>query len=171
MLKILGGIMLTAATTAIGLSVARDLRKRVQILSQLCSAIEIMRGEILSRMTPIPELFEALSKEMDAPVSTFFLNAMIQMKNLGNHPFLTIWRNAIDMTPELMLTKDELSALRDLGYVLGRYGSTEQAGILDFAKRRFDGFLEAARVEREKKGRISIAFGVAAGLLCVIMFL
>lgn len=170
MLRLLGGLLLTAGTTAVGLGFSRRLGARVRVLSQICSAIEIMRGEILTKMTPIPELFQKLADELDEPVAQLFSRALEGMQSLGSRSFLRIWREAIQKSAELMLSEDEQAALGELGYVLGRYGSTEQAAILDFAKRRFEGFLEQAREQREKRGKSGVIFGLAAGLLVLILF-
>ncbi len=171
MLKLAGGLILLFSTTAIGIGLSRRLRARVRNLRGLRSAIELMRGEILTRNIPIPELLEQLADELDGPPGKLFRSAAAKTGTLGDRSFMRIWREALAETPELQLTEDELSVLQNLGYILGRYSSQEQAAILDFAARRFDAFLEEATRQREKKGPVSVAIGLASGLLVMILFL
>ncbi len=170
MLKVLGGILVSVGSTAIGLYTAARLRRRVRILAQLCSAIEWMREEIRDKTTPVPELFQKLAHDLDEPVSQLFAAALTGMKGLGHRTFGEIWQAAVQRTPELLLTEDEAATLLQLGHVLGQYGSLEQAASLESAKQRFDGFLQRAREERERRERVSVAFGISVGALLVILF-
>lgn len=171
MLKILGAIMITAATAAFGFSAVLRLRARVKILAGMTAAIEVMKNEICDRLTPMPELLELLEGETEAPVSIFFNNCCKKMGTLGSVSFASVWKSALEETPELLMSEREIQTLSELGYVLGRYDSNEQKSAFSYTVRRMESFLQKAEEERDSQSKLHAFLGVAAGVFVVIMLI
>lgn len=171
MLRIIGCVLIVACTTTFGVSSAGKLGVRVRAIAQIISSLEIMKGEICDRLTPMPELMESLAQQTDPPVNTLFLSCVNQMKNLGAKSFYFIWKNAVESSCQMELRPAEARTLIDLGHVLGRYDTQEQASSIAYAIRRFEHYLKLAEDERKSQGKVHAALGVAAGFFAVIILI
>lgn len=171
MLKIVGAVMIIAATAAYGFNAVLRLRARVRILTSLTAALDIMKSEICDRLTPMPELLEMLSNETEAPVRDFFNNCYKKLGMLGVQSFSSVWKSALTETPELLLNDGEAQVIAELGFVLGRYDSNEQKSAFSYTIRRMEGFLQKAETERDSQSKLHAFLGVAAGIFVVIMLI
>ena len=142
--KIIGALMVTAATTSLGLMSARQLKRRVRSLRSLVGALDIMRSEICTRLTPMPELLELLAAQSGEPANIFFANCLIKQRSMRGRPFVELWLSALKSTQELELNENELEPLTELGSALGRSTQTDRASYTR-RRKRLEAFLQKAR--------------------------
>lgn len=171
MLKLMGAILLTAGATLWGFSGAKSLKDRAISLGALTSSIEIMGYELCDRLTPVPELFELLSKQAPKPACKLFQNAKSSIMNIGAVPFAELWHEAIRDTTELMLLEQEIQVLSELGFSLGKYDIGEQRKAVETARKQFQDFTKKAEEERDRNWKAQAFLGVTAGLFAVIILL
>lgn len=171
MIRLIGAVLITAGTAAWGLLGVFRLRSRVKSLSAIVSALGVMKSEICDRLTPMPELLKLLAADATYPASALFINASEKIPSLGSKPFSAIWNQAVQDTPELLLTPPEALVLKELGMSLGRYDTGEQRSALLYAERRMDEFARKAEMERERNSKVHAFLGVAAGLFAVVILL
>lgn len=171
MLRIIGCILVVACSATFGISCAARLGIRVRAISGIIFALEVMKSEICDRLTPMPALMEMLSEQTDAPVNNLFALCEHQMNNLGAKSFYFIWKNAVEASPQMELRTQEAHTLIELGHVLGRYDTQEQASIISSTIRRFEHYLKLAEQERKSQGKLHAALGVAAGFFAVIILI
>lgn len=170
-IKILGAVLITAATTAVGLSSAGRLKTRVRSLSSLITGLDLMRSEISTRLTPIPEILELLAREAAEPARGFFLSCLVKQKKLRGKPFSAAWRAALSECAELELRENEMQTLLELGGALGRYDAERQAEAIAKTRSRMETFLAAAEGERDREGKTRALLGAAAGAAIVIILI
>jgi len=125
--KIIGALMVTAATTSLGVMSAKRLKRRVRSLRSLVSALDIMRSEICTRLTPMPELLELLAAQTGEPANIFFTNCLIKQRSMRGRPFAELWNSALRATEELELNENELEPLIELGTALAATTQTGRA--------------------------------------------
>lgn len=171
MIKIIGAILMIAGTATVGMKNVIRLRGRSKALSVVVSALEIMKNEIGDRLTPIPELFELLSREAESPVSLLFENAKNGMQELGSCSFSKIWSDAVQSTPELMLNPNEELLLCELGMSLGKYNVEEQVSAIALTQKRFEAFAQKAEEERARDSKMHAFLGLASGVFAVIILI
>jgi len=169
--KIIGAIMVTAATTSLGVMSVRQLKRRVRSLCSLVGALDIMRSEICTRLTPMPELLELLAAQTEEPANIFFANCLIRQRSMRGRPFAELWRSALESTEELELKEYELEPLLELGPALGRYDTDRQGEAILAAKKRLEAFLQKAESERDRESRTRAMLGVAAGVMITIILI
>lgn len=169
MLKIIGAILVAAGAAASAFSMVSGLNRRARALRGLVAALDMMQAEISERLTPLPELMELLSKRAQGAAALLFKRAGAQMDTLGDRSFLMIWREALGLTPELYLTDTEAELMLELGSVLGRYDAQAQGKVIAYTRRRLDGCLQQAEIERSERGRVCGALSLAAGLALIII--
>jgi stage III sporulation protein AB len=168
-LKIIGALMITTATTSLGVLSVKQLKRRVRSLRTLIGALDIMRSEICTRLTPMPELLELLAVQTGEPANIFFTNCLMKQRSMRGRPFAELWRSALDSTKELDLKETELEPLRELGSALGRYDTDRQGEAIMVARKRLEGFLQKAEIERDRESKTRTMLGIAAGVMITII--
>ena len=171
MTKIIGALMVTAATTSLGVMSAKRLKRRVRSLRSLVSALDIMRSEICTRLTPMPELLELLAAQTGEPANIFFTNCLIKQRSMRGRPFAELWNSALRATEELELNENELEPLIELGTALGRYDTDRQGEAILAAKKRLEGFLQKAESERDRESKTRTMLGIAVGVMITIILI
>jgi len=171
LLKVIGALMVTAATTSVGLISVKHLKSRVRSLRTLIAALDIMRSEICTRLTPMPELLELLAVQTGEPANIFFTNCLMKQRSMRGRPFAEVWRSALGSTKELELRETELEPLMELGSALGRYDTDRQGEAILAARKRMDGFLQKAESESDRESRTRTMLGIAAGVMIAIILI
>jgi stage III sporulation protein AB len=88
MAKLIIALLLVATCTLIGYQKSSELRTRVHSLADLINALEVMRSEICTRLTPMPELMRRLSNDSSRETGQFFTLVNSNMGALGQRSFL-----------------------------------------------------------------------------------
>ncbi len=171
MFKILGALLVTAATTTLGLLSAGKLKSRAKSLSGFVFALGLMKTEICNRLTPLPELLELLARQTEEPVNVFFTDCLLRLRSSRGKPFAEVWRAALRNCRELELNEGELETLTELGSALGRYDTERQGEAISSARKRLETQLQKAESEREKESKTRTMLGLAAGLAIAIILL
>ena len=74
MLKLIGGLMIVFASGWTGLAPAARLRRQLALLEQLDGALSLMRAELTSSLTPLPDLFKKLALSLDGAAAQLLLS-------------------------------------------------------------------------------------------------
>ena len=72
MLRLLGAALVTLSASLVGFGFARGVRRQCAQLEGLLWALDFMQSELSSRLTPLPQLFSALSACRQRDVALFF---------------------------------------------------------------------------------------------------
>ncbi|MDR2420593.1 MAG: stage III sporulation protein AB [Oscillospiraceae bacterium] len=171
MIKLLGAALLIGGTSACGISGAMRLRRRARVLAELVRALAAMRGELVTRLAPVPELIERAERQSAGPVGAFFRNVRLRLGELGDTALYELWSGAVGATPELMLTEEEAAVLREAPRALGRYDLAEQRDALLRAERRFEEFVRRADAKRDAEFKTRALLGAAAGVFVALLLL
>ena len=82
-MRLVGAALIAAAFAALGVSESLRLRRRARLVSALCSGLELLRGEIVSRLAPMPEAAERLARYGPEPARGFYAAVCAGLENLG----------------------------------------------------------------------------------------
>lgn len=167
--EVIGCALVVGACTWMGVDGASRLKKRVKTLSEIIVSLELMRGEICTRLTPMPELMSILALDGPAATRGFFSRVLEGLALLGQRTMNGIWTDAVESSPELSLKDDEARALAELGSSLGRYGTHEQELAIDRCIAEFEGFRISARAAYSKDGRLYTGLGLAGGCILAVI--
>ena len=74
-MKLLGAALVAAAFAVLGASEALRLRRRARLTSELAAGLELLRGEMVSRLAPMPEAAERIARH-GAECTRFFYAAL-----------------------------------------------------------------------------------------------
>jgi stage III sporulation protein AB len=169
MLRLAGILLLVASCTALGLGKSAALAARVRGLTATVDALELMRGEICTRLTPMPELAARLGTEGPEEMRQLFFLLARGLGDLGERSFPEIWADAVKEGAPGCLHTEELDTLCALGMSLGRYSAQEQETAIDRCIDRMEQFQQGARSEAERGKRLYAGLGLASGLMLSII--
>lgn len=171
MITIMGAILLISASSMLGIRKAGELSARANALAAVVSGLELLRGEMCTLQSPMPQVTERLSESAPGEMKHFFRRLNHSLAQLGDHSFYELWSSAVGQSPELMLRREETDCLTRLGLSLGRYVLREQEAVINQCIAQFSDFYELAREEARVQGRLYTGLGVAAGLMVSVVLL
>lgn len=171
MLRLLGAFFLVGGTAAMGFRASGKLRMRITVLSELATAIELIRSDLAFRQSDIPDLMKDLAERIAEPVRSLFRACCERESSLGQVSFSQVWNDAMTECGGLSLTTREKRELSSIGTILGRYDVDGQLSALGALHHRMEQLYDEAVRERENKGRVYSTLGVVTGLGLVILLL
>lgn len=168
MIRWFGAICLILAGGIFGWQHSVSDRQKVQYLSDLIHALELMRAEILNMQPTIPELLE-FSIEQGSTVQPLFAEVLQGIQGLGIPQFANCWRTAVCRECSC-LSNTEQSSLLALGSVLGQYDVEEEVNGIDRCLRELDTAYEKAKTQTLQNKAIYYGVGLtAAGMLAILL--
>ena len=164
-MKYFGAFLVFCACAGAGAYRAALIRRRARTLAALCSALELLRGEIAGRLSDLPSALGTLSRSSPDPAKRFFADLYAGRGRIGETPFAEIWRECAE-NDLAVLTQDELARLMDLGAVLGRYDADTQAAAIEGARAGLA--RECAAAESAESGNVRAALGAGSALGLIV---
>ncbi len=166
----IGAILLTASAALIGIFKAAELKKSVEILSELTSLLELLRNEICTRRTPMKQVLSVKALPEYKYIQPFVLSLDERLKLLGNKSFAHIWAECI--TESITnLSEESRNSLVNLGSSLGRYDAQLQAASIDRCigdlEREYKSIYENLKCNQ----KMYIGLGTGMGLIVSIILI
>lgn len=158
----LGAVLIFLAGGGAGLSVVREMNRRLRQTEDMRQIIGRMRTDVCLRRLSLPDMLAGLERAFPA----YFAGAGDAARLLAEVSFDELWRaciRAIGLYPAL----EEL--LCRLGTELSR-GEPPQE-VLEVCSARLQEMKSSLAKRREEMGRVYVAAGFAAGGLFVILML
>lgn len=171
MLRLLGILLLIGSCTVMGLIKGASLRRRARTLRAAVDALEMLRSEICTRLTPMPELCSRLAAEGPEETRQLFAFALDGLERLGERSFALIWAEAAEKWASGSLQREEKEAIAALGLSLGRFDASEQELAINRGIERLEGRLASAEAEAKTGGRLYGGLGLASGLMLSVMLI
>ena len=120
------------------------------------------------RLCPLPELISELAGRGGA-AGEFYTGLAKKLDSIGEVDFSALWASSLEcLTP---LSRDELSALRALGDVLGRYELNEQLESIDICLDSLNRSMHGLQTQYPERRRLVLGLSAAAGILVLIVLI
>ena len=168
MQKAIGIVMVVLAPSLMGFSRTLKLRSRAGFLADFIPVLGIMRAEICTRLTPLPELMEQLSTSAPSSCREFFAGLYKGIERLSEICFSQVWTDGVKSLRKTVLADEELEIINSLGASLGRYDSQEQKASIDAVIARLSVLAEEARAQCIVQGKLWTGLGAAMGIILAI---
>ena len=170
MLKMVGSCIVILTAAYIGAGIAGILRRRVTVLREFQTALELMEREMNYTGTAMPELLELLANRIEAPDGSFFRRCGGKLDRLDQHGFGAVWRGELAGS-ELLLKDEEREVIERLGDVLGRYDGEGQCAAIARVRLELADQQRKAEEDRQRLSRVYQAVILGAGVMLVILLL
>lgn len=165
-MRLAAGALIVAAFALAALGSVARAKRRARLLEALCASLELLRGEVVTRLTPLPDCAALLSRTGPAECREFYASLGLAMDSLGELEFSRLWEACVSA---LELGEEAQSALADLGRSLGRYAAAEQGAAIDRCLARLGPLAARERAALRDSARLKLGLGLSAGLLLAVI--
>lgn len=168
-MKFIGAIFVIIAAFSIGMNKNRTLSNDIHIKRQLIFSLEILKSELATSRSTVPEMLERAIKSGNGEVAEFFKSIYDRLTGGAEQSFSEIWRDSLSILPQLDTEIRE--ALLRLGQSLGRYETEVQLCEIEKCCSVFKSALSAEMEEynRMKKSNLTLPTAAAAILVIVLI--
>jgi stage III sporulation protein AB len=172
LLKIIGSILIIAATTGIGITSGRDLKVRLDNLRYIKKLMLMLKGEIKYLKAPLGEAFFNVGNRVKAPFDLFFNRIALEIESLSCESFYAIWCKHIDEEiSKIKLNKKDCLTLKRVGEHLGYMDKEMQLGMIDLYVEQLEEEIQSSKESMEEKIRVYNCLGITIGIFAVLIML
>ena len=171
MLKLIGLMMVVTASSLTGLGMARTVRCQQLQTSSLLDCIVYIKQELRYRMTPLPDVFDALGSSAGAQVGAFFAQMAQTLQTDGGSTVGFACRMALAQTRGLQLPSPVCRSLQALFDQLGRFDLEGNVQALELAQARLQAELDALRTGGRARCWTYLTLGVCTGLAAAVILI
>lgn len=170
-MRLFGAFFVVIASAFVGFGFAAAVRRQCRQQEALLSALELMKNEMLYRMTPLSDVFAQLRSGGESAVAELFER---WSENLYGTAYMSVelaLQRAIEQTHELNLPPESLQTLRTLAQSLGKLDVDGQCSAIRLAQTQLESQLALTRAGSEKRAQSYRTVGVCAGLAVAVILL
>ncbi len=165
-LKIAGGILVLFAAAMAGFSENAAMKRSIRLTEGFVHALSFLKEDMHFSMDYLDKTLKNCVP-FAGSARTFFES--VSEKISGGAGAGEVWEEELKKLPDL--NADALSALCELGHVLGKTDAQSQKKQIEACIERLKHMLEAQTNEQKTKGVLLQKCSVAGGLLIVILLL
>lgn len=170
MLKLVGAVLVVAASGLCGLSVAGNYSRRPRELRTLRSALQMLETEVAYGATHLPEALKQVAGNSDRLAGPFFSQAAAELSSPAGITAAKAWENALNhYYPGTALKPQDLSILRSLGSSLGKSDRKDQVKHLHLAMEQIENSIAIAEEEAARNVKLWSYLGFLFGLTTVLV--
>lgn len=169
MLKLVGSILIISSFLYAGCCAALTLKKRVRFLNDMLCAIVSARSEIVSRFTPVADVFKLLSESYDGDAGELFYDLHTALEGSGDVNLSDVWNRGIKRL--VYLTREDADTISRYGDILGRYEPSCQGLAMDGITERLKLRLSIAEKEYEQRAGLYRGCGLGLGIIAVLVII
>lgn len=172
MVKIIGCILIVAASTAVGFVFAENLKKRLLQLKELQRSIFQLENEIVYTYTALPEAFLNISLKSTGPVKDIFNGVSESLTKRTCDSVYDAFKDALEASAgSLDLTKADASIILDLSKALGKSDMNGHKSIFSLAKVDLEKKIEEAETLMAKNTKMYRYLGFSFGAVVAILLI
>lgn len=169
MIKLLGAIIILAATTWTGFEASRHLSDRPRQLRLLKSALQSLEAEIMYGHTPLHEASRRLAEQLPNPIARFF-NTFAKILTDTETTVKDAWETSLKEVWRLTALKQgEFEIMRQFGETLGRHDRFSQQKQILLTLTHLEREEADARDKQAKYEKMVKSLGLLSGLLLIII--
>ncbi|MBO5952660.1 MAG: stage III sporulation protein AB [Oscillospiraceae bacterium] len=168
-IKLIGAVLVIAASGGFGITIAASHRREVKYLRQLLAILDYMECELQYRLTPLPQLCKQSALEASGLLKTALQAFSTELENQVSPDVSSCMTAAVSHSPELPThTK---SCLLCLGQSLGKFDLQGQLKGLEYARQFCREKLEMLENNKEVRLRSYQTLCLCAGAALAILLI
>lgn len=172
MQKLVGSILILAASTGIGVAKGMELQKHLRELESLKQLFLMLQSEITYAKSPFGEAFFHISGRMRGAFSKWLKELSAQLEEKSGKTYDMLWNESITLHfQKSLLTKEELEALREVGASMGYLDEEMQIGMIHLYLEQLEHSILKMRQEMSAKKKLCNCLGIMGGVFLVIVLL
>ena len=168
-MRLLGCILIAISALRLGFSASEGLRRRVQVLEELCAGLRRMEQELELSAPELGELMQRISRVSRGESRAFFAGFGAALSRLGERSAGELWRECVEEMSDL--SKEGKGLLSALGDCLGRFDAREQRVCVAAVRERMEQLREREGAACREKCKLCHALTLSGGAFLVILLL
>lgn len=169
--KFIGMCLVLAGCAGMGIYFRMREIARYRNLQEIQKAVLVIRGEIVSMRTPLPDALTQAARRARGPVATF-LTAVSGELDRGGGDLGAVWQDCLkDCIPVMQLREEDRGEFGRLGETLGYLDVEMQLQNIDLYRERLALSIRGMEQEKGKRSGLYPVIGTAAGILLCILIL
>jgi stage III sporulation protein AB len=172
LLKLLGSILVMAASTYLGFTLSRECAARPIQLRTLQSLLQMLENEISYLSSVLTEAFEKIGKSTNSEIGLFFSEAAAMLTNGTGLTAAQAWEQAVEnKLGRTALNREDGEMLKAFGKLLG---SSDREGQIKNIRLTADHMKlqeQKAEESRRRNEKMYRSLGVLGGLAIVIILM
>lgn len=172
MLKLLGSILVFAASASAGVFYAAEYQKHFEHMIYIRQVLYMLKGELEYIHAPLGEMFGRVAVRIKDPYKSWFLRLQWELEKRNKNSFPEIWEMCVaEELSELHYQKGFKRLLLEAGDCFSKTDIKTSIGSLVFVLDRMDYLIDIARDSLENQKKLSSCIGIMGGLFLVILFI
>ena len=171
MLKLIGLSLILTASSAMGLGLARTVRRQQAQTLAFIDAVLRIRHELQYRLTPLPDVFLALQESREAAVAAFFSGLAGSLSAADTCTVGYACRQALRRTEGLCIPAGVRTTLMSLFDTLGKYDLDGNLQALDLALGRLREEARQLQGSAAARCKTYVTLGVCTGLAVAVILI
>lgn len=163
----LGGFFIFFSCLTLGFTYSNSKRSHLKSLADVCDALELIKGELSTNLSSLPEICEALDGRAKGSAADFLLKLRISFENLGTEDFSMLWTRAVESAFK-DLSCEELKSVASLGNILGKFRLEDQLSALDCTTAYLKDTLNRAKLDYPNERKLSLGVSAAGAMLILL---
>lgn len=172
MIKWIGIGLMVIGTTAFGLSMSRDLEKRIIQLKEIRKMVSMLQGEIRCANSTLAEGFYHVARRVAQPFSNFLEKMADHMEEFRGDTMQTIFLEHVQTDlKDTVLQSEDLEQLSRLGEQLGYLDMQMQLDALELYEKQLEDAYRQAEETFQKQSKMYRYLGFMGGLFLAIILI
>lgn len=169
-MKYPAALIVFVSSLYIGISKAREEKRKVLMLRELCELLEMLKCGICSEKCSICSIFGSEVLNTFRAISGFITAMRSELLHIGEKRLCTIWAECVNKSLH-DLPDNALAALLSLGNSLGRYDIELQKSAIERCEAVIQNELSAADKALVNNEKLYIGLGGGAGACLALMLI
>lgn len=169
MLKTAALILIAASACTVGFGFAGTVQAQCRQLEDLSDALLYMKNEMTYRMTPLCDIFEALSCREPGAVGALFASAAQALQSDCMTDAYGALNEAVASVKGLVLSAHAKRTVLNLAASLGKFDIDGQERVLALAQEQLASELISLRANASKRAASYRTIGICAGLAAAVI--
>lgn len=170
MQKLVGSVLILAASTGIGFLKGMDMQKYLKELQDLRQVFLMLRSEIRYTKAPLAEAFLHISRRIEGVYGKWLVSLAGRMEEKSGGMFQDIWKESVENAlGKTHLKETDLEQLSLFGRNIGYLDGEMQMGTIDLYLEQLQVEIEQMRDGLAVKKKLCNCLGVMGGIFLVVL--
>ena len=172
MTKVIGSILVIAATSMAGIRAASRMDEKYNEIKYIRQMLYILQSEIQYSHTYLAEAFSNISGFVKNPYNVWLRQLHFRLERKESGSIDKVWRETIDeYLIDVKLPYRQKEQLKELGVCLGCADIEVQVRYMELLGRQMEIAMEEIREELESKKKLCRCIGVVSGVFIAILLI
>lgn len=157
--------MIVASCSAIGFSLSKNYKKRVDSLKSFLTAFNMIKSELSLNNSSRRDLFKSVIEQCNGAISDYFV--LLNKEDDG----IILEESSLEYLKKMELKSAEIGEISENLCIIGKFDLSTQQELIDKSIKRLELMVDNATLEMMKNGKLYKVLGLSSGLIIGLLML